>query len=828
MDIFDQGRGGAVVECENLIPDSECGGRALMPAPVAEDVTTLPGQWEPVGVHHGSAADYDIFTQEVGRGGLYRVATRNVSTGEFVLADCIVPKVSCVVSVGVDRVALSSAGNGITVMGLREGRWRADDSVETVPVNGVRIAARSDASFSLNTGAMTLAQGAARLTLSDAAVALLSRRLAAAYEDMVLSATATGRWIQPMVVALKLIGRSGVTVATTPPVVMTSGGWQCAGDVTVSVTSGSGGYEVTDITMTAKGYVLDLTIDEAIAESVACVEVWALPQMHVCDREADAPVRLLSRSDGYRLTTAVPGATRRFGSLDAERCRQVMAVAPAVTEAGACIARVDTAVSAGKTVTIAVAASALDDADRLSTLAEKAAARLSETAIDVERGVIDAISAGAGFSAEASRAGADTVLWGGVTLSSDIRSPMGMVTEWVETDEPWIMALEVTMADGSRRCRRWEFDGPMPLKLSPLIAYPDRRAVRWRLVTEDAGGIVREAMVSLEASPTGAPWALALDKSLSPTVMEETDLTLPVETDDAVSHYPSMILAATAADPLHPYAACMCRAGRITAISPAPGIRSAWDRSRSRFMVMGSAGIYAATAMAASGKLSVTLLDSSPVETQDAVSEHPSGVIVISGNRLLHVASSVVRVLESGLDEALLTGWHAETGLLLTVDRRGNVRARTLDDRCRVTARSWLRLPYAPKTLMTSAGRGLLMGTDAGIVELRAASQPQALTDIKLRCTMTADCIGPRRLSPARLRKLMVDATGASVKGSVTIYGYGGLNSSGTILSRFDIDGALTYPLRVTLVSSRHSVVEVTIEASVSPDFRLRAIRLLS
>lgn len=825
MDIFELGRGGAVTECENLVPDPECGGKALMPAPVADEVATLPGRWEPVGVHHGGEADYEIFTQEIGIGGLCRVATRNVSTGEFALADCVTPRVSCVVSAGVDSVALSSAGNGIKVMSLRDGRWRGDDSVAAVPVNGVRIAARSDATFSLNTGAMTLAEGAARLSLSDAAVSLLSRRLTAAYDDMVLSASATGRWIQPMVVALRLVDRAGVAVATTPPVLMTSDGWQCANDVTVGVTSGSGGYEVSDIVMTAKGYVLDLTVDAPVAEDIAYVEVWALPQMHVCDREADAPVRLLSRSDGYRLTTAVPGATHRFGSLDGERRRQVLAVAPWVTEAGVCIARVDTSLSAGKTVTVAIADPALGDVDRLKLLAEQAAGRLGKTEADAGSAVIDAINAGAVFSAQAAQAGADTVLWGGITLCGDMQAPTGIGSEWVETDEPWEMALEVTMADGSRRCRRWEFDGPMPLQLSPLIAYPDRQAVRWRLVTEEAGGTVREASVELEASATGAPWALSLDRSLSALAMTETDSALPEESGDAVSRYPSMILAATAADPLHPYAARMCRAGRITAISTAPGSRSAWDRTRSRFLVMGSAGIYAATVMPAGGKVSVTLLDSSPVAAQGAVTVHPSGVMVLSGSRLLHVASSTVKVLEAGLDEPLLIGWHAETGLLLTVDRRGNVRARTLDERCRVTARSWLRLPYAPKTLMASARRGLLLGSDAGVMELRAASRPDDLTDIRLRCTMRTDVSVTHRLSPARLLKLMVDATGASVKGSVTVVGHGGAAIGSALLSRFDIDGPVTYPLRSVIVAPRWSVIEVTIEAAVSPDFRLRSIR---
>ena len=119
-----------------------------------------------------------------------------------------------------------------------------------------RLTARAGATGAVSTGAIVF-KGVSQsdLSLTASQTDELGRRLMASYETLAGSFASSGEWMQPMLVAVRLVGSDGDVSAVSAPLLMSPAGWQCAATLEASARfDDAGALRVDDLRMEASGH----------------------------------------------------------------------------------------------------------------------------------------------------------------------------------------------------------------------------------------------------------------------------------------------------------------------------------------------------------------------------------------------------------------------------------------------------------------------------------------------------------------------------------------------------------------------------------------------
>lgn len=767
------------------------GSGVLVPAPSPS--ADLAGGWRPWHLHRRESVAETFLCRPSAREGISTIAVRS-DAGEVVVAGVVDGLPRCALSVDGGSVTFESAGRR-RFLRFAGGRWSVDSPEQSLMP---RLTARAGATGAVSTGAIVF-KGVSQsdLSLTASQTDELGRRLMASYETLAGSFASSGEWMQPMLVAVRLVGSDGDVSAVSAPLLMSPAGWQCAATLEASARfDDEGALRVDDLRMEASGYVIDLTFPEGIGSRAAFAEVVALPQSHVADGDAEAPVRIVSRTEGIRFSTAVPGATRRFSSLDTARAEALFAAAPEVAEAGTVIGRFDLAACQGTVQTLRC---------RAADAAVMKAASVAPAA-DVEQLVKQAIVRGAEFTAAAVAAGGDCVLWGDIAIARRDGGDSPAFFAAAVSEEAWQGAVEVTFASGEKVVTHFAGDAGKPLSLMPLVSYPSRDAVSWRLIVEAEGSGERLSVeVPLTADPAGSAWAGYISTTLSPLQLVPESAPLPAEKAAPERRYPSMLLLARASAPLRPVAALSCGTAAVGSIEIAVRSRSAWDAQRQRFLVFTAGGVLGVSASASTAYLGASRIDVALCRGAAVTAATPAGVVASCADRLLVCGSNSVRECARTERAVAAMCWCPALSMLALLDVQGNLSLLALDDRGDVAARTALPLPFAPEAIGVSHDGSLWI--DDGSTLLRLDGSRTATTHVGLKATLAVE--GAER--PAGLTLFL---SGSAVRGTAT------LTAGERKVVRVDVDGAVGYPLRLRLAAPPRRRLTLELDADVSADFR--------
>lgn len=790
FDLTDTAAGGATERCVNLIEVRSGGTRTLRPAPA----TTLrnAAAWRPLHIHHRDGAVDTFFTMPSTSEEVTLIGVQTGCEGDISIVGAASGDLCAPLSLSACSVAVSCGGRRRT-LSHTDGKWRLDD-IDT-GLRLPRLTPRINGRMAASTGPMTFKlTDAAHPSLTTSHVAELSQRLGDCYSELAAGAGASGLWIQPMLVAVRLTDGNGAVMAETPPLLMAPSGWQLDGELTAEPTLTDNTLTIGDMRLEADGYVIDIEMPAASDGSgAAYAEVIAMPQHHPLDTGDRSPVRLLSRTDGLKLTTALPGATLHFASRRAERRAALVAEAPHTLQRGSLIGRFDLKAVAGTTVTLRAGTATGGDMTKNSVNTQGATE----------------------FTARAVARSGDAILWGDITLLRGAMTDAAIFMADSRDGGTWQCAVEVTDADGSRHVTQTESSGPMPVSLLPLVSYPSRRAVSLRIIVEDEEGTRSSVTVALTPAADGSDMSCYLGDDLAEIALTPTAYDLPAETAADCELRPADIMLSRADDPLRPVATLTLGSATVRFITAAVRSRSAWDAQRSRFLVFTDEGVTAVTANASTGHLGATLIDSTLTASPRAVATTPQGTVCASGRRLVICGSNTVTECAATDHEVTALARHSRLELLAALDSQGNTWLYRLDAQGRAAGRTLLPLPVAPVTLSASAdgevwapcgSDGLrLIGTDP------AESTPVALTS-------TACVDGLRRATA-----LAADLGASRFSGSLelTASGAGGSAAIARRVVRLDLDGEVRHPVAARVAAPPRRRLTLNLDAEVSADFSI-------
>lgn len=671
-------------------------------------------------------------------------------------------------------------------------------------------------------------------SLPDAAAKSLSLALCDAYSSRAIAAASAGQWIQPLLVYFRLLGHNGQLLFTGPATLIAPpGGWQAVGELECAAsrsTSDPTTLSISALSVDVQSYTLSLDFSFPLDTDVEAVELWASPQLHPIDPDELAPSRIISRSAGLRFFTAMPGATRRFASRDAERRSALLSIANALPGSAQCLGRWRLADVAGQSVAISAPAISV-----LTSMFSNSGAVGDSAAGNSLLG-----SESTTFRAGAVCTGAQSIIWGDITYPAPLPfSPVALFTgEPAESSTtPWTAAVQVDIIDGSSSVTHFAGAGPLPDSIAPLVTFPSRRAVKWRLVIESDDGLVRSISLPLSPAPSGADCALYLSPGCSQIPLPVSDDALPAESPAPMRSDPSAIIFCHTSAPLQPLRSISCGTGRVLALSDAVRSRSAWDSTNDSFIALTTEGLFSVTAYASPAHLAARRLLRAPISFP-AVTTAPSGVIAATNSALFLINSGHPMTITTLAVPLRALAWHDGLAALITTDTQGNTRILYLNDNRSSAPRplhlTLLPAPFTPSRLTPALDGGVWMSSDAGLHHLPSTPLPDTLTHVSLRThinplTPSFPSGNPSALPPSGLpTHIHIPIIATAITADITLRFSPLLPSQNRPAAlTLSITGALTNPLLEPVLARPDTLATLTISANATPDLRLLPPSLL-
>lgn len=542
----------------------------------------------------------------------------------------------------------------------------------------------------------------------------LTEDVMSAYEDLAVTAAASGYFLQPVVARYRLEDTGGAALYVSPPVMVCApSGFQCTGRRSMAMADGYSRRE--DGTLGAEVYRMVLSgsrggLPERWAAEVARLVVEVSEQLHPVDFGGQVTTAIeRTGTDSASVAWRFPGMSA--GMADAPRLIQglVRSVVNAGDEAfrvAAVFARPFASEEVSFTIDPpgAVHSSPRDQAaalKRLEGLAVKA----------VTGGVTQRCRLPHRFVAATGAVAGESVLWGDLTLQRFEGYPVDSFAMGASEDQPWEAAVVVTMASGEERVAVSSSGVTgAPVALSPLLSYPSADASEMTVMISRSGVLYR-FNCRLTASADGRS-AFYIDPGLKPIVPEATGGQFIVPATKALSEQcPSAVVTVPATDPLNAVAESSVPPGRVTAIAVSPVSGALWDSGRLRVYLMTDSGIMLGRHTKA-GFSDIRRIDFRGVASPSCVAltaDRTRPLAVIAGNDLVAVSGSKVATLSRGVGMTAV-GWDSVTGDLWLADSSGNVAVEPPEGG-RFTLSS-----VVAAGLVTTA-RGLLVATPSGLLD---------------------------------------------------------------------------------------------------------------
>ena len=676
------------------------------------------------------------------------------------------------------------------------------------PVVVTEVASESVMPLAVARFAMSGSYTGESVTLDANDAARLAKSLCDAYSRGSADATAAGQFVAPVFVRYRLLdangdmlfesvpklhvptGRHDVSMTTTLPVES----FQAVGGGTLSVPV----FRVDAIVPASRGTVAE--------RRVARLEVQVTPQVH----RVDETLSVIHHIASGTVTATVPGCGTANGARLRYR-RRVVKVLAAVDALFDTVLTVENPFADGaaeRRFSVNAAGRTMAEEQKLVTTAR----------VDAEPRWLSQCRLPHRFTASAALRDGDLTLYADPRVSLFEGHPVqffgnhGEVADDVET-----VATVRLLNDGSRVVSHSVAKSWRSMSLSPVIVYPDARAVSIELQLCDSEGVNR--CLELPLTPCGRFACYVSDDVAAIDLDEgkgECELTIPQSTHTGTS-YKGRIVAERNGS----LSGCETGAGSIATLWPAPRpSASAWESSRMRYLALGADGIFALT-FGNGGMTAPVKLDSRPVIRPDAVVTVTRGikgnsVCAIAGGDLVAVTGSRVETVATAVDASMLL-WDSPHGELLAI---------------RASADSWV-----PSRAMVMHGDGwserLLPPVSAcfsrpGCARFTSAAQGGVFSldrgiDSAVRCVYRAEVKQhPRHIvrSIPFIDEITVDLTAGEADGTITLSGHHGRGPERDF-SVLIVSGEVNRPIAFATMMPPRLHYYITIDAMLSADGRL-------
>lgn len=656
--------------------------------------------------------------------------------------------------------------------------------------------------------------------LIDADADRLKKDLIRGYEALADKTTRGGMELQPVLARYRLEGEGGEVLYRSPIVqVGAPSGVQCAEELRCELSDDLGSRGV--IKVSADVYKLRLrsgSVDSVSAGRVKRLVVETSLPVHLIDGNVMAAnVLEASGTNGVALRCFLPGASVTMVSARGYAARQLMRLgmkgdasfreALVVNNPFAAGAVVDLEVKVARDGIKGVEAE-IEAVDRVlrSDVAE-ISAELAKCRVPNE------------FVAESGSVVGGYAVWGGITVKGfqgyGIEAFATTVSSAGE-EHSWRAVVVTELATGAKRvATSWgtEF---APLKLSPILSYPRADAVKMTIVVERDGVVYKgEFALSANENRTGAYYFNGTGGEIELAEVEESFAYIGDE--NVEERYPSMVVVATAGNPLDALSVEKAGRGGIVKVLGVDRRGSAWEFGRHRVYVMTDAGIYLLSVGANGAELRCNRVDRRGVASRVAVAETDDDrwpVVGVASGDLIGLSRGNVATLEEGVDETVV-GWDCCCKELWLVDADGGARVKES------VGGGWREVEGLVVAGLRDTGSGLLIESDSGVRDTALGEEGTAMVGYRLRLDMAA--LEWYR-GDMRLRNVGLELWSRDVSGVLRVVARTPAEGDGGRVGEMAFVGEVNTPLLMSMRGCRGSVVEVEMSGEMASGSELREV----
>lgn len=650
--------------------------------------------------------------------------------------------------------------------------------------------------------------GSSRPGAADTAA--LSKRVEDAYLRLRQRASAAGYSLQPRLARVRVEDRRGDTIAMGPTILVCSpDGPQCTGGATFTLGSDSQTLQAT--ALTANAYNLELSGMHAIAEPWRRMAYRAVvetsEQIEPYNPEGSAGTPAIA--DNGRETTVTMPLPGMGGSK--------AGVTAAVEK------RVLQALQDGKWCEQASITDPFGGGAQRTTI--------PLTDVPASKGTNPAPERDAeSFRAMLSLPDGAIIAADPLAEPFDGYSPAQLLTRAdTLTGTDWRAVATVTLRDPDgteqKAVRVAEGTDENAAGFSPLLVYPDERAVSLRLAVERPEGVMQHTYALRPLRGTGCACHFNL---ANPTIFPATDAaTLDIGATTARARCEAGCVAvATSASLSDRRKRHRLGTGSIEAIAEWPAGSGSWDFSRTRVALATRGGIYQLTLAGAMSvhavrRMSPLTADGGKLtECNDAKGRF---LLMLSGGRPAELRGSKVALLVPGIEGAKEIAYGGKRGEYWWTETDNDGRTQLLHASPWGKAIERIQAEYPGISgyisLRTWRGRLLILASDGGTYSADCETWPADGVRMALRLrhdfSGNADGIAGRPVRAA--------VTGRGIKGTIAIAADRG-NRHPAMLARFKVEGDLTSPVVAPLATGFRPWIELQTDLTVGSDAEVRPL----
>ncbi|MDE7426783.1 MAG: hypothetical protein K2M79_03180 [Muribaculaceae bacterium] len=652
-------------------------------------------------------------------------------------------------------------------------------------------------------------------TADAADVKALSADFLEAYSDVTQQMNAAGEMPHPALCRVKLYNRKGAMVYSSAPVLLMYPG-EAPGTLSMSVRSADG-RTAEACTVQLKGWRVGVelpmtTYSQSKAVDVERMEVWVSDMFEPVDYERRACVRGGRSQNANELLSVYPAGSE-YG-LYTERGRGnvnlVRAVSARLDSMERCISTVYRPLGQRSTKLILDAACTSGAAERTALMRERLRKKpLYNSAVPVYLRAPHSVS----WKNSAVNCG-DVLVCEPESMRYEGYYPASFGTYGSVCG--WEACVEVLFSDGGTAVRQCQGLGASMMKTGAVLSYPAADAVQMTVTVRGAEGIFRRSF-PLSDDGSGCR-SIYVSEDFMPVDISKGDKLESFEVPEAVERirrYEGM--AALLSGDYHGEVKALSDiGGTIHSVVSGSRTHSGWEYGRTRFYTAGSCGIHMVSADKRSGIIRSSLVDSTPVKNENCVASGRE-IYVAAGDRVLRVRGNGTEVMFRAEKTAALI-YNPGVNELAAVDRDGvcTVWCPEHEGACYQTSvgAAVESTAYADEyCYVVSDGRLLRTGQEAS----------GALKNVSYSMRLSH----PRReRSRVRSVSFHVSASQAECVLSVWRCDNRSAGCARVPMSAVRVSGPLHGRISVACAGRESGEIRVSIEGSVSADFRFNGVNI--
>lgn len=649
---------------------------------------------------------------------------------------------------------------------------------------------------------------------SDSDIAKITADLCKAYCRLAASGASQGIAIQPALARYRLLDAAGNELFTSPPVLLQhSDGAQCAD--TYIIYSRDGGAGIDPYTLTAVGWRLRLVLpaaSDAAHHRAARLDLLMTPLFHPLDGTQEAEFLPATRTDASQpfAHIALPGRQAGLASDFGENsCRIVREAIARIAGLEQCVASVanpfgteERTISPDISFEIDPAA----DARKIKSALTKPVKKLPSTDVWLAKPHT--------LKADMAAKGSAVVAWSGISALPYKGWSLGTFATGARTAKAWKAVTAVVFRDGTGVLRTEEHSSGAFASIGPILAYPSPDAVEMR-IWYYSEGVVRAASYNLTPEASGRYAIHIMDKALAWPIAPAPSAQMP-EIICEPRRLDGVVAFADASNPLAIKASATIDNATITAILARNSTDLSWEVGRARFMAATSTAIYSIAVNSAFRSIAVRTVSNrgiadgqglcaAPDAAFYAAATHAGDSKLVKIDKNGHVSSLKIdkAPLAVAYDNIFNELWVFHIDGTATILPEGNPdKAFTRTD----TSMQFLRCSNEGETFVVSDYSLARIGDESSSVSAQIAAR---YTFVPTAYRMTD------------AQRFFIPMTCSAFEGTITVEGTTVADAHPWLMRELKISGAIAGPIEIPVLARQCRAATLTVDARVSPDFRL-------